>query len=83
MANIKRELRNFIASKYLKSEDSALGNNDSLLSLGIIDSIGVIELVQFIQEKYKIKITVTEIIPENLDTLDDLEKFISRKLKIK
>ena len=60
-----------------------LGNGDSFLKKGIIDSIGVIELVQFIQQEYKIKVEVREIVPENFDTVDNLEKYVQRKLKEK
>lgn len=77
---IKRELRDFIARTYLKRASADLGDDVSFLREGIIDSIGVIELVAFLQERYGIKIRVPEIIPANLDTLNNLERFITKKL---
>lgn len=79
--DIKETLRKFIIDNYLKTGKVYLTDNDSFLEKGIIDSIGVIELVAFIREKYGIKIKVTEIVPENFDTLNNLEKYIRGKLK--
>jgi acyl carrier protein len=78
--SIKSRMKDFIVRTYLGRKDAPLGDGDSFLGEGIIDSIGVIELVAFIQETYNIKIAVPEIIPANLDTLDNLERFIIRKL---
>ena len=58
-----------------------MDDNDSFLEKGIIDSIGVIELTGHIQRTYRIKIKVPEIIPENFDTLNNLERYITKKLK--
>ena len=81
MSNIKDELREFIINNYLKGAKNKklLKDDDSFLEKGIIDSIGVIELASFMQEHYGIKIEVPEIMPENFDTLNSLEKYIKRK----
>ncbi len=79
--DIKAELKKFIIDNYLLGdEDIKLSDDDSFLEKGIIDSIGVIELTSFIRDKYGIKIKVTEIVPENFDTLNNLEKYITKKL---
>ncbi len=77
---MKEILKKFIIDNYLLGSGD-IKDDDSFLDNGIIDSIGVIELTNFIQDKFKIKITVPEIIPENLDTLNNLERYITRKLK--
>lgn len=82
--DIKGEMRQFIINNYLRdAENARLSDDDSFLEQGIIDSIGVIELTNFIQREYDIKIEVAEIIPENFDTLNNLERYITRKLKEK
>ena len=69
-----------IIDNYLKGAGSdRLSDDDSFLKKGIIDSIGVIELTSFIQNRYGIKIKVTEIVPENFDTLNNLERYITKK----
>lgn len=78
---IKETIRDFIIKNYLKGLGGhKLGDNDSFMEQGIIDSVGVIELIAFIQRTYKIKTEVTEIVPDNLDTLNNLERYITRKL---
>ncbi len=77
---VKEALRRFIVENYLAGDASdPVGDDDSFLKKGIIDSIGVIELTQFVQERYGIKIEVKEIVPENFDTIRGLEKYISFK----
>jgi len=80
MNDINREIKKFIVDNYLKGADSdKLRDDDSFLEKGIIDSIGVIELTSFIQNRYGIKIEVTEIVPENFDTLNNLNRYITKK----
>ena len=77
---IKQDLRDFIVNNYMAGGGTRpLEDDDSFLDKGIIDSIGVIELVHFIQDKYSIRITVPEIVPENFDTLDNLSRYILSK----
>jgi len=80
MADIKQEIREFIIEHYLAGHaKEPLKDSDSFLDKGIVDSIGVIELISFIQDRYGIKVSVPEIQPENIDTLNNLEKFINSK----
>lgn len=56
-----------------------LTDSDSLLDKGIIDSTGVLELVGFLEENYQIQIEDEELVPENLDSINNLVKFIQKK----
>ncbi len=56
-----------------------LTDSDSLLDKGIIDSTGVLELVGFLEENYHIQIEDEELVPENLDSINNLVKFIQKK----
>jgi len=62
-------------------DPSELKDSISLLELGIIDSTGVLELVNFIEESYGITIEDDELTPENLDTIDRMFEYINRKKK--
>ena len=78
--DIRTELRNFIVENFmLGQEDDELTDSASLLDLGIIDSTGVLELVGFIEETYGFKVEDEELIPENLDSIDHLVEFITKK----
>ena len=53
----------------------------SFLEEAIIDSTGILELVEFIQHTFSFKIEDEELIPDNLDSLNNLEKFINSKMQ--
>lgn len=79
--NIKQKLKVFIREKFLIGyKDAALDDNDSFLEKGIIDSTGVLELVNYIEDTFSIKIEDEELIPDNLDSLNKLEIFIKKKI---
>lgn len=78
--NTKSILRGFITESFLPSAGlDAFEDADSFMEKGIIDSTGVLELLEFIEEKFAIKIEDEEVIPDNLDSLDKLVSFIFRK----
>ncbi len=79
---IKTELRKFITERFLPftSLDSFL-DADSFMEKGIVDSTGILELLEFIEEKFEIKVEDEEVIPDNLDSLAKLTEFITRKLE--
>jgi acyl carrier protein len=80
MQALKQEIRKFIIDNfYYGQDDAALTDGASFLENGIIDSTGVLELVSFVQEQYKIRVSDDELVPENLDSLDNLARFVSRK----
>lgn len=53
----------------------------SLVQLGYLDSFGVIELIQFIENKFKVKINDSEITPEVFGSLEKMSKLVSKKIK--
>ena len=77
---IETEIRAFVAENLLFVEDlGTLSGHQSMLKAGMIDSTGVLELVSFLESQFDITIQDAEIIPENLDTIDALVGFVSRK----
>lgn len=79
--DFKRKLNVFIRDKFLLGNKGVILNDyDSFLEKGIIDSTGVLELVNFIEETFDIKIDDEELIPDNLDSLDKLTNFITKKI---
>ena len=83
MESIERAMREFIVDNFLFGQDGAdLTDEASLLEHGIIDSTGVLELVSFLEEGYQLKIDDEELIPENLDSIGNLARFVRRKLQI-
>jgi acyl carrier protein len=79
--DIKQQIVDFITNNFLFDDSqTSIGEKDSLLETGVIDSTGVLELIAFIEETYGIQVEDEEIIPENLDTILDITYFIEQKL---
>lgn len=79
--DVKIILRNFISGSFLPSAGlDSFNDSDSFMERGIVDSTGVLELLEFIEDKFQIQVDDEEIIPENLDSLNNLISFIKRKL---
>ena len=77
---VKKVVRQFIVDTFLfGSEDEPFGDNDSFLEKGIIDSTGVLELIEFIEENYGINVEDDELVPDNFDSLDNVAVYINRK----
>jgi len=56
-----------------------LKDTDSLIDSGVIDSLGIIKLVLFIEETFKISVGAEELNQENFETISSIEKFITHK----
>ncbi len=82
MSDIKEQVRDFIIENFLFGEGGEdLKDDDSFLEKGIIDSTGVLELVEWLEETFDFKVEDEELVPENLDSVNNLEAFISKKQK--
>ncbi len=69
-------LKNFLFS----DDDTAIGDQDSLVRGGVLDSTGIYELIMFVEEEFKLSIAPEEMVPEHFDTLESMDTFIQRKL---
>jgi acyl carrier protein len=79
MSDTKEKVRAFIVENFMFGNDEGLKDDISFLEEGIIDSTGVLELVDFLEETFSIKIDDEELIPENLDSINNLVAYLSRK----
>ncbi len=78
---IRKELKDFITEVFLVGDDNeSVSDSDSFMQAGIIDSTGVLELVSFIEQQYNFTIEDDEMTPGNLDSMNNLVTFISRKI---
>jgi acyl carrier protein len=80
MENLKREIRDFVLENYCFNRRENLGDEDSFLEGGIIDSTGILEVVSFVEAKYSIEVDSDELVPENLDSISRLTQFVFRKI---
>jgi len=73
-------IREFIAQHILFSDTGFPHPDDvSFLQEGVIDSIGVMELVEFVQETFGVKVEQSEVTPEHFDSVARLAAFVRRK----
>jgi acyl carrier protein len=82
MERLIQDIRAFIVENFLFGDDStpvAFSDDDSFQERGIVDSTGILELVCHLQERYAIAIADDELIPENLDSLSKVARFVERK----
>ncbi|RJQ84706.1 MAG: acyl carrier protein [Desulfobacteraceae bacterium] len=80
MSDVKHKVRTFIIENFLFGNAEGLADTTSFLEEGIIDSTGVLELVTFMEEEFSIKVDDEELIPENLDSLNNVTAFLQKKL---
>jgi len=79
--DIKGKMREFVKNNFLySSEIEDISDIDSFIDRGIIDSTGVLELIDFIEETFGISIENDEVVPENLDSFQNIERFVRSKL---
>jgi len=78
---IEQNIREFIVSNFLFGvDDGSLKREDSFLQNGVIDSTGVLELVGFLEQSYKIEVSDHKLVPVNLDSIQNVAAYVSRKL---
>ncbi len=81
MSDIKIQVKQYILDNFLMGgEPEKITDSVSFIEKGIIDSTGVLELVSFIQETYKFRVEDAEMVPDNLDSLEKIEKYVRGKL---
>ena len=73
-------VKDFIILNFLFGDESGLTSDSvSLLDSGIMDSIGVMELVSFLEIDMKLEVPDSDLVPENLDSVDNLVGYITRR----
>jgi acyl carrier protein len=79
-SNVAQDVRQFIVSNFLYGQQRSFSDDDSFMGEGIVDSTGVLQLVEFLEETYGITVEDEELIPENLDSLNNVSAYLARKL---
>jgi acyl carrier protein len=76
---IKEKTRAFVISNFLFGDGSQLKDDTSFLEERIIDSTGILQIITFLEEEFAVKIQDDEILPENLDSLNNISAFLHSK----
>ena len=73
-------VREYVVENFLFGDGESLREDVSFMEEGIIDSTGILELVFFLEENFSISIEDHELVPENMDSLQNIAGFIARKV---
>jgi len=76
MNPVEQKLRTFFTENFFV-EDADLSLDASLTRSGVIDSTGVMEIILFLEQEFGLKVADEEVVPENLDTLRALVRFVT------
>ena len=78
--DIEPRIRDYVARNLLFSDNGfGYGDDASFLQEGIVDSVGVLELVLFVEETFGVEVNDQEIIPDNFDSVEKLAGYIRSK----
>ena len=77
---ISERIREFILNQFPLARQRSTKDDDSLLDSGIIDSLGVLEVVTFIEIQYDITLSDEEMLSDNFESISTLTTFIQKKL---
>lgn len=80
MTTVEHEIRTFLAENFSVGRGiTNMPGNQSLTERGFVDSVGIVEVLTFLETRYEIQINDDETIPENIDTIDNIVRFIGMK----
>jgi acyl carrier protein len=74
---IADKIKKFLLQQFPATKN--IGNNDSLLNNGIIDSLGILEVVTFMEQEFGISVSDDDLLPENFGSVSRLLKFVQEK----
>lgn len=73
---VRTKLREFIRGSFLVDE---FGDEDSFLASGLIDSLGMMQLVSFVESEFGLSVKDTDLVPENFDSVARIAAFVGRE----
>lgn len=77
---VRNQVREFVVRNFLFGDSARLPDDaNSLLAAGVVDSTGVLELVDFLETDLDVKVADDETVPANLDSIENLTQFVVRK----
>ena len=79
--DLAASVREFILKRFPLARKQGIKNSDQLLESGMLDSMGVLEIVTFVEQKYSFSVSDEDLVPENFQTIDRIAAFIHSKEK--
>jgi len=76
---VNERIRGFILDTFPLARKQNVKDSDNLLDSGIIDSLGMLDVVSFLEREFGIHVDDEELVPENFESVDNLVGFVGRK----
>lgn len=76
---VEKRVRDYIRENFLFGQETELAGDASFLDMGLIDSTGVLEIILFIEQEFGIKMEDREMLPENLDSVNNIVRFVAAR----
>jgi acyl carrier protein len=77
--SIEAQIRNFLSHHFPSVRKKELGSREALLENGIVDSLGILDLVTFIEGTFAIAVADDELIPDNFSSIEKIAQFVESK----
>jgi len=75
---LREQLSSFIAERLLQNRDATVDPNESLLDRGVVDSVGLLNLITFLEQEAGIRVPDDEMVPENFESVVSMEALVAR-----
>jgi len=76
---IRTQVHEFIRKNFLFDDATHVGDDQSLLGSGVVDSTGILELISFLEETCKVKFADSELVADNFDSVNRISAFVMKK----
>jgi acyl carrier protein len=80
MSTIENTIREFLRDYLYLADVDSLSGDDSFLEKGIVDSMGIIHLIEFVEQRYAIQVKDQDLVTDNWDSIDRMSRYIREKL---
>lgn len=76
---VQQRVRQFIIENFYVSDPDGLADDSLLVTSGVVDSTGMLEMIAFVESEFGIRIADDEMVPENLESIERIASFVARK----
>jgi len=78
-SSIEQRIQAFVLEKFPLARNAGIGKDTPLLEKGILDSLGILDVVGFLETEFSIVVNDEELVPENFQSLGTLSAFVLKK----
>ncbi|SRR6266849_6635863 len=77
--SIEQRIHSFLLEKFPLARKAGIGKDTALLEKGILDSLGILDVVSFLESEFSMVVSDDELVPDNFQTLGTLSAFVLKK----